>query len=278
MWKTIKKVVGGMITLFGFIRWLPDILESTLATQKYGLWLYKHIGVFLVIPPGKLVTLTILIIGIGLIFSETIQEEIRKLRNRKLAPSTGGNSFSMKTESKTLPDGGAVFEGSLSRSIDVSQLQGARIVDRGSGEDRKRAYERRPKLFLEYDAAVAAKYSMSASGVFLKNTGGTAHNVHFDPEVRAGLTLEMDDPPGSIDGTPYPVTFRFCTVRTGKRSVVTGPLAQRMQSLFLALLLEGEQVFEVGIRCTDFEGNNFSSKTRFKYDDASHHISSEVVV
>jgi len=187
-----------------------------------------------------------------------------------------GNSFKLKFDSKKHADGSITSRGVVSRSIDIGEASPVKMIDRGSGEDRKKTYENRPKLFLEYDDGVAATHSLSASGVFLKNTGGTAHNVQFEPEVRAGYTLEMDNPRGSVDGTPYPVNFRFCIARAnGKRSVVTGPLAERMRSLFLALTLERENTFEIGIRCTDFEGNRFASRTRFKCE--SSHISSEIV-
>jgi hypothetical protein len=219
----LKRIGGAVLTLWAAVRWIPDLLESVQATERYGRWTYAYLGA----PRSGLLTIAILIVGIGLIFSETIQRKIH----------------AWKSESPP----------------------------------NKRGTANRPKLFLEYDAAIAAKYSLTYSGLFLKNSGGIAHNIHFEPEVKAGISLSMDDPPGSIGTNPFPVVFQVCTVTAnGEKVPMGGPLAERFAILFHSLLQEFEDSFEVAINCQDFEGNKFTSKTRFRIDVLTDKITSEL--
>lgn len=60
--------------VWGAIRFLPDLLESVQATVKYGKWVYAHLSA----PQGFPFTIAIIVIGIGLIFSETIQARLHQ--------------------------------------------------------------------------------------------------------------------------------------------------------------------------------------------------------
>jgi len=246
-----------MFTIWGAIRYLPDLLESIQATAKYGRWLYDHASA----PRSVGLTITILVVGIALLFADSVKEHTgRWFPKRSNAETRSRTTAPMRPESRER----------------VSQFE-TTITDGGSGEERRKTWENRPKLFLEYDAATATKYSLTYSGVFLKNSGGIAHNVHFQPEVRAGLSLEMEDPTGSVNANPFAVRFKACTVRTtGKKTPIGGPLAEQMTSLFEALIQEQEHVFEIAITCQDFEGNSFAYRTRFKYDQRGHQITSEL--
>lgn len=79
----VKKVCGLVLIIWGAIRFIPDSLESAQATAKYTRWLYNHFGV----PHNLLLTVAIVIIGIGLIFSESIQ---KKLSGRASSKEKGG--------------------------------------------------------------------------------------------------------------------------------------------------------------------------------------------
>lgn len=185
--RKIKKGLGVILATLGAIRWLPDLLESAQATQKYGLWAYKHLGVLVVnVQRGGVgITAGLLLVGGGLIFSETIQQEIRTLRNRNRTASSG-NSYRMKTESKTLPDYSVVFEGSLSRSVDPTQLQGARLIDRGSGAERKAAEENKfvkdsdPTIYVDIESRTIQ--GTRCTPLILHNSGKSiAHRIQVAP-------------------------------------------------------------------------------------------------
>ncbi|HSY33914.1 MAG TPA: hypothetical protein VLA42_18180 [Verrucomicrobiae bacterium] len=66
-----------MLVAWGIIRFIPDLLESIQATAKYGKWSYAHLLVF---PQSALLTIVVLVIGLGLIFSDTIQKKLHEWR------------------------------------------------------------------------------------------------------------------------------------------------------------------------------------------------------
>ncbi len=72
MLKFVKKVMGIVLLIWGAVRVIPDALESAQATEKYAKWFYAHLAA----PHSAFLTLGIVVIGLGLIFSETIQHHI----------------------------------------------------------------------------------------------------------------------------------------------------------------------------------------------------------
>lgn len=68
----LKKCVGRTLAVWGIVTWLPDALEKYDATVKYGKWLYVHIGDGHV--SGLLWRVVVPLIGLGIIFSDTIQQ------------------------------------------------------------------------------------------------------------------------------------------------------------------------------------------------------------
>jgi len=147
------------------------------------------------------------------------------------------------------------------------------IIYRGSGEERKAVFEDRPKLFLDY-SPVAAAYALTDSGLFLKNDGGTAHNISFKPEIRYGFTLHFDNPIGAIEkGSSCPIEVRFCSLdKDGRKIPMGGIRSQQVESLLSSLAEEGENSFSIRIDCEDFGRNPFSSCSRLRYDSAFEKI------
>jgi len=70
----IKKIAGYILTAWAIIRFVPDTLESVKTTAKYGQWLYSHGN----IPHSSLLSVAILVVGVALIFSDTIQRLLPK--------------------------------------------------------------------------------------------------------------------------------------------------------------------------------------------------------
>jgi hypothetical protein len=70
----LRRLGGSVLMAWGAIRFLPDLLESMQATVKYGKWVYAHLSA----PQGLPFTIAIIVIGIGLIFSETIQARLHR--------------------------------------------------------------------------------------------------------------------------------------------------------------------------------------------------------
>jgi hypothetical protein len=75
----VKKVIGVVLTVWGAIRYIPDLLESGQATAKYGKWLYAHLS----FPRGGYLTVALFVMGIGIIFSSVIEKWIQELRRKK---------------------------------------------------------------------------------------------------------------------------------------------------------------------------------------------------
>jgi hypothetical protein len=138
--------------------------------------------------------------------------------------------------------------------------------------------QKAPRLFLEYSATVAAQYGMAASGLFLKNDGGRAFNVEFEPEVRSGLTLAMDNPAGSVDAeNPHPINLHYCYIDKDNRKIpMGGLLSGRITRFFTDLLQEGEKDFVVTIKCQDFEGRDFNFRSILAIDAWSNQITSRL--
>jgi hypothetical protein len=109
----LKKIVGFLLAVWAAIRWIPDLLESIQATEKYGRWLYVHFSV----PRSGVLTIVILVIGLGLIFSETIEHKFRQWWSKE-AVASAGDSFSLQTSSKTKSDGSVDHARTLERTID----------------------------------------------------------------------------------------------------------------------------------------------------------------
>jgi hypothetical protein len=148
------------------------------------------------------------------------------------------------------------------------------ITYRGSGEERKAAFDNRPKLFLEYSPAVAAAYALTYSGLSLKNDGGIAYNIEFRPETRAGFTLVLENPISPVEkGAPYSIRVRFCRVNSkGTRIPMDGMQSVQVQSLMEALSELGENSFAVTMSSMDFEHNRFESCSRIHYDTRTRRI------
>jgi hypothetical protein len=142
------------------------------------------------------------------------------------------------------------------------------VTYRGSGEERKAAFENRPKLFLEYSPAMAATYALTYSGLSLKNDGGIAYNIEFKPEIRAGFTLVLENPISPVEkGAPYSIKARFCRVDSkGTKIPMDGMHSIQVQSLMEALSEFGENSFAVTILSMDFEHNRFESCSQIHFD------------
>jgi hypothetical protein len=135
-------------------------------------------------------------------------------------------------------------------------------------QDKNTVPEDPPKLFLDYSAVIAAKYALTFSGLFLKNDGGTAHNVQLIPEVRSGLTLNIDNPNSPIQkGEPHPLRVLFCRQNENETlSPMGGMQSGQISSLLGALAERGEDSFSVKIECEDFDHKHFSSCSRLRYE------------
>jgi hypothetical protein len=165
----------------------------------------------------------------------------------------------------------------------VGQFAAARNVRRTyKGEElREQAATGRPnapRLFLDFDNAVSARYGEAYSGLFLKNDGGTAFNVHFEPEERAGLTFHIDDPNESIaHGKPFPVRLMCCEIRNGMSYPVGGLQSGQVASLFKRLENEGqdEQGFAIIVRCVDYDKNPVESRSLLRRDIWTNQIRCE---
>jgi hypothetical protein len=84
-----KKIGGVVLVIWSAIRWIPDLLGSAQATAKYGKWVYEHLAhLHLVYLPSGLPNVVVLVIGIGLIFSETIQRKIHQWWNSRQETET----------------------------------------------------------------------------------------------------------------------------------------------------------------------------------------------
>lgn len=68
-----RKLCGGILLAIAAIRFVPDLLESAQATTKYAKWTYTHLSAG---PRGSIWTACILIVGICLIFSDTIRTKV----------------------------------------------------------------------------------------------------------------------------------------------------------------------------------------------------------
>lgn len=77
--RTLNRILGIALTVWGAIRYVPDLLESAQATAKYGRWIYAHLP----LPGSGALAFVILIVGIGLIFSDTVQQKVSELIHRK---------------------------------------------------------------------------------------------------------------------------------------------------------------------------------------------------
>ena len=142
------------------------------------------------------------------------------------------------------------------------------------------AVENAPRLFLEYSNTIAAQYGMTNSGLSLKNDGGRAFNVDFEPEVRASYTLLLENPTRSIDrGDEYAVHVRLCEQIKGALHPVGGMLSGQIQTLFDRLSGEGEadNGFTVTIKCVDYEQRPFVARTILKWDRWTKQIRCERV-
>jgi hypothetical protein len=176
----------------------------------------------------------------------------------------------------TLKCGGRVSALEMVRTRPPDELKTLKTVSyRGSGEEQKVAFEHRPKLFLEYSPVVAAAYALTYSGLSLKNGGGTAYNVEFEPELRAGFTLVLDNPISSVEkDAPYPIRVRFCKKDSkGTTIPMDGMPSIQIQSLMEALSDHDEDSFSVRIKCKDFDHNTFESCSQIRYDVRSRRIS-----
>lgn len=137
-----------------------------------------------------------------------------------------------------------------------------------------------PRLFLEYSNAAAAQYAMTFSGLFLKNDGGRAFNVEFEPEIHGRYTLLMDNPTQSIDrGDKYAVHLKLCEERNGILNPIGGMLSDQIQTLFDRLADEGEadDGLRVTIKCIDYDKKPFVAETVLRRDRWTKQIRCERV-
>jgi hypothetical protein len=127
--RRLKRIGGFVLLAWGVIRFIPDALESIQATAKYAKWSYDHLAV----PRSGLLTLAIVLVGIGLIFSETIQKSIQAWMT---ASGITGNADLMLQELNLsdikITNGGASYEINLAAfvRIDVASLDKPRTVKR----------------------------------------------------------------------------------------------------------------------------------------------------
>jgi len=133
-----------------------------------------------------------------------------------------------------------------------------------------------PKLFLEYHPVVG-QYILELSGLILKNIGAPAFNIEFEPEVRCGHTLLLDNPTKSVDSNPYPIVLQYCTVnKEGTKNPMGGVPASRIEHFFNDLLHEGESSLAITIKCRDFDGHSFTFKSILRFDRWKNEITSEI--
>ena len=148
----------------------------------------------------------------------------------------------------------------------------SRTIDGETGvenfDEHRRVNVSHPKLFLEYSNSIAAQYAMTFSGLSLKNDGGRAFNIEFDPEIRAGLTLRMDNPTRSVDkGDEYAINLRVCENKNEILYPIGGMLSGQIQTLFERLADTGnDEGFGITIRCTDFDKRPFVSQSVLRWD------------
>lgn len=135
-----------------------------------------------------------------------------------------------------------------------------------------------PKLFLEYHS-VPAQYILEFSGLTLKNIGTPAFNIEFEPDVRSGLTLLMDNPTGSVSSAnSYPIRLQYCTVNDkNAKNPMGGVPASRIEHFFNDLLHKGEESLTITIKCRDFDGHKFAFKSILRFDRWKNEITSEIV-
>lgn len=133
--RKLKKVVGVILTIWAVVRYLPDLLESAQATAKYGRWLYAHVS----IPRSGSLSAVILGVGIALIFAETLREQV----HRWLPKSETKVPIPTETIATISPE-------LTKRLSELAELKNVRIIDRGSGEERKAAWEQKPDVVLEW--------------------------------------------------------------------------------------------------------------------------------
>jgi predicted nucleotidyltransferase len=81
----LKKLAGAILMAWAIVRYIPDTLESFEATARYGRWLYSHLGSLLI--ANWFQNSVVLLIGAGLIFSDTIQASVFRLSQEKAGKS-----------------------------------------------------------------------------------------------------------------------------------------------------------------------------------------------
>jgi len=148
----------------------------------------------------------------------------------------------------------------------------SRTINSENGEEsfdeHRRVNANHPKLFLEYSNSIAAQYGMTFSGLSLKNDGGRAFNIEFGPEVRAGLTLQMDNPTRSVDkGEEYAIHLRVCEKKNEILYPIGGMLSGQVQTLFERLADKGnDEAFCITMKCADFDKHPFVSQFVLRWD------------
>jgi len=75
--KKVKSVFGVLLTAWGVIREMVDLLESVKATHGYAVALYEHRYLTVWLFSSRGLTVSVIVVGLGLIFSEKIQEVAR---------------------------------------------------------------------------------------------------------------------------------------------------------------------------------------------------------
>jgi hypothetical protein len=117
--KKVKRVIGGLLTIFGAVRGTVDLLESIKATREYAQLIYSHRYLAFGLSGPAYLTVAVLVIGIGLIFAEKIQEKVVSIRETFKSPtdsligtkrpqlrpgeSVAASTVDISTDTKTAP-------------------------------------------------------------------------------------------------------------------------------------------------------------------------------
>ena len=117
-----------MLLVWGVVRFIPDLLASMQATAKYAKWSYTHLAS----PHSGLLTLIVFVIGIGLIFSDTIQKSIQQMPNSGIVGDADLMLQELDLADLEIIQGGAAYVVNLAAFVrmEIASLDTPRTVKR----------------------------------------------------------------------------------------------------------------------------------------------------
>lgn len=180
--KSGRAKVGALLALLGSLRpiWDAVLFALDLPGRRDTFWRYVP-----AIARQWWISPALVVLGLIIIWLDVRRRSIASLEAKTEKPKQveereqpTGNSFSLKTASRTHANGSITYEGELERSIDLSELKNVRMIDRGSSEERKALWEQKPDVVLEWISGKGGAHDK----IGLRNIGKqSAFNVKLGP-------------------------------------------------------------------------------------------------